>query len=203
MEKTLTVPPHPPRPGVNQPGGIPLIIFQQQLASVALRLRLVLLALRQAHPWMQSSGFPPPSQGQNSASHRMISALVVSQPKSTVTSDLPCFHSCLPPRRGVCQQTVLTMKQLHHYSNLQLFPLHSRSPPHRCVCSWPPSTPMASDPPWLPFPFSLTPAWVCLLSGRRTDAKAASSLASSVVSSLSLNMYHSFTTWINISKPVH
>ena len=60
LQKTLTVLPRPLRLGVNQPGGIPPILRQQQqLASVNLHLWLVLSTLRETHPWNRSSGRPP------------------------------------------------------------------------------------------------------------------------------------------------
>ena len=47
-----------PRLGVQQPGGIPPMICQQQHASVTLHLGPVFSALRQAYPLRRSSGLP-------------------------------------------------------------------------------------------------------------------------------------------------
>ena len=52
--------PSAPKLEVNQPGGIPPILRQQQhFASVNLHLWLALSTLRETHPWNRSSGRPP------------------------------------------------------------------------------------------------------------------------------------------------
>ena len=89
-------------PSPPQPGGIPPIICQQQLASVTLHLGSVLSLLREAHPLRRNSGLPlqhtsavtsaPPTDRRHSSppssSHR--------SPTGS-TRSTRCSHSRAPP----------------------------------------------------------------------------------------------------------
>ena len=100
--KTLTMLSRLPRLGVQQFGGIPPIICQQQRISVTLHLGPVLSALRRALPLRRSSGLPlqhtsavtsaPPTDGRHSSppssSHR--------SPTGS-TRSTRCSHSRAPP----------------------------------------------------------------------------------------------------------